>query len=114
MELVCAVTLAFVSLCSSTTGPPSAGSTLQIVRVSPSTDLLGRQIAVAPPTQGGSPWGDPRRLAFCAPGGIKRTLDGGQTWSLVPTDHVAVLAAGTEMPLAPRPPAAPVCQSVVF
>jgi hypothetical protein len=92
----------------------TAGARLQVLRVSPSTDLLGRQISVAPGTVRGTPWGDPRRLAFCGPDGIQRTLDGGQSWSRVPTDGVAALAAGTAMPLAPRLGQAPVCQSVVL
>ena len=116
IEPVCAAVLVLLSLCASPSQPdPSRASAReQILGVSPSTDLLGRQVVVAPAAANGSPWGDPSRLAYCSPDGIQRTLDGGQTWSPVPTDGVAALAATTDMPLAPRLGAAPACQSVVL
>src|SRR4051794_14565730 len=103
MEPICTALLVLLSLCAPSTQPDhsAAGARLQVLRVTHSTDLLGRQVAVAPALGPGSPWGDPDRLAVCGPDGIRRTLDGGQTWSTVPTDGVAALAAGTEMPLAP-------------
>jgi hypothetical protein len=124
MEPLCTVMLVVLSLCSPPAAPPGTYPQVHVTRVSPSSDLLGRQMAVAPVTMPGStssdsaspgsPWGDPHRLAFCGKDAIQRTLDGGMTWSRVPTDGVVALAAGTEMPLASRSGASPACQSIVL
>ncbi|MCL4368920.1 MAG: glycoside hydrolase [Actinobacteria bacterium] len=39
---------------------------------------------------------DPKRLAFCAPGAIDVSTDGGTTWATVPTAGVASVAATTD------------------
>ena len=114
MELACTAALVLLSLCTPAVQSARSAAGLQVVRVNRSTDLLGRQVAVAPAVRGGSQWGDPRRLAFCGPDGIVRSLDGGQSWSPVPTDGVVALAAGTALPLASRLGAAPACQSVLL
>src|SRR5207248_11678648 len=116
MDSLCAAMLVVLSLCTPASGSGSSGAAVSspIIRVSQSSDLLGRQLTVAPATSPGLPWGDPRRLAFCGPDGIQRSLDGGRSWSRVPTDGVAALAAATEMPLAPRLGQAPSCQFVVL
>src|SRR5690349_7979544 len=108
---VCAAMLLVLTLCgpASGTGQVTPNAVTQIMRVSLSGDLLGRQMVVAPAA---IPFSDPRRMALCGPDGIQRTLDGGQTWSRVPTDGVAALAADTPMPLSPRSGATPPCQSV--
>src|SRR4051794_16606532 len=82
--------------------------------VSTSNDLLGRQIVIAPADPISLAWGNPRRLAYCANGGIQRSTDSGQTWTAVPTDAVVGLAASTRYPLAAGRGAAPACQSVVL
>ena len=82
--------------------------------VTSSNDLLGRQIAIAPADPLTLAWGNPRRLAYCASGGIQRTVDGGLSWSAVPTDAVVGLAASTPYPLATRAGATPTCQSVTL
>ncbi len=59
---------------------------------------------------------DPRRLAYCAPGAIYRSLDGGASWSAIPTSGVAPAAAATGYPL-PRAgsgQAAPACRFAVL
>jgi hypothetical protein len=117
MESLCAAMLLVLSLCGPARAAPDAGgpvAALPVVRFSPSTDLLGRQLAVAPSTRANQPWGDPGRLAYCAPDGIRRSVDGGQTWTSVPTDGVTALAQGTDMPLAVPVGSAPVCRSVVL
>jgi hypothetical protein len=114
MQAVCTAVLLTFALCTALTVLGASAAPLTIVRVSQSNDLLGRQMTVAPASAPDQPWGDPQRLAFCGPDGIQRSLDGGQSWSRVPTDGVTALAAGTDMPLAPRPGRAPDCQSVVL
>jgi hypothetical protein len=114
MEAVCTAVVLTLALCAGLTAPMASAAPLTIVRVSLTNDLLGRQMTAAPATVAGQPWGDPWRLAYCGRDGIQRSQDGGQSWSLVPTDGVAALAAGTDMPLAPRPGQAPDCQSVVL
>jgi hypothetical protein len=116
MDSLCTAALLVLALCGPATAPHSFGpaTASTIVRVSPSTDLLGRQIAAAPSEAPDRPWGNPDRLAYCASAGIQASRDGGQSWSRVPTDGVAALAAGTELPLALRPGQAPSCQSVVL
>lgn len=84
------------------------------VLVTTSNDLLGQQIAIAPSDPLSLAWGNPRRLAYCASGGIQRTTDGGQTWTRVPTDAVTSLAASTPYPIASLRGAAPACQSVTL
>lgn len=37
----------------------------------------------------------PQHLAYCVPGGVRRSLDGGVTWTLVPTMSAADALAGT-------------------
>ena len=51
MELVCTVSLVMLAACAPATTPRQspAGAQMQILRVSPSADLLGRQVAVAHP-----------------------------------------------------------------
>ncbi|MGE3273334.1 MAG: WD40/YVTN/BNR-like repeat-containing protein, partial [Chloroflexota bacterium] len=126
-------------------GSPTSADRVAVTRVSLSTALLGRRVAVAsaatpvaapepivqeqgsqqpetaasPQPQaisepGSLPWGDPRRLAVCTRDGILRSVDGGQTWTAVPTDGVATLAAGSAMPLAPLVGDPPGCQSVTL
>jgi len=80
----------------------------------PSSDLLGQQIAIAPSRLAAQPGGDPRWLAYCGSNDIQRSLDGGLSWSGVPIDAVAGLAAGTAYPLAPRGDGSPACQSVAL
>jgi hypothetical protein len=58
---------------------------------------------------------DPRRLAYCAPGGIQLSLDSGTTWSKISTADVATIAGETGYPLFSQgggePPA---CQSLTL
>jgi hypothetical protein len=82
--------------------------------VTSSNDLLGHQIAIAPADPPTLAWGNPNRLAYCAPGGIMRTLDGGQTWSRVPSNAVPDLAASTPYPLASLRGTMPMCESVTL
>lgn len=70
-----------------------------------SADLRGRLVVAAP--------GDPNRLGFCAEDGIRLSADGGHSWSVVPTDGVAGLAAGSAYPLAPRL-GRPVCDALAL
>jgi BNR/Asp-box repeat len=44
---------------------------------------------------------NPRRIAYCVPGGIRLSSDGGVTWSVVSTRPVARVAATTSYPLPP-------------
>ena len=80
----------------------------------PGSDLLGQQIAIAPSRLAAQPGVDPRRLAYCGTDGIQRSLDGGLSWSQVPIDAVAGLAANTAYPLAPHGDGSPVCQAVAL
>jgi len=59
---------------------------------------------------------DPLRLAYCAPGAIYRSLDGGASWSAIPTTSVAGAAAATGYPLpsAGSGQAAPACRFAVL
>ena len=101
---------------------PDSNPSVMFTRVSPSTSILGRQIAVGPASQSAppdsapasGPWGNPSRLAYCGTGGIKSSTDGGQSWRDVPTGGVEQLAAGTDWPLAPTLDGAQACQSVTL
>jgi len=59
--------------------------------------------------------GNPNRIAYCVPGGIQVTADGGKTWDLVPTAGAGRLAAETSLPLeVPDSDAGPACVSVAL
>lgn len=84
-----------------TTPPPPLAQAPFRVTAAPSWASLGAlhplwiQPSAEPsrPAVSGDP-SDPRRLAYCAKNGIRVSSDGGATWSTVPTDAVAALAAG--------------------
>lgn len=59
---------------------------------------------------------DPRRLAYCAPAAIYRSLDGGASWSAIPTTGVAGAAAATgySLPRIGSEQAAPPCRFAVL
>ncbi len=44
---------------------------------------------------------NPRRLAYCAEGGIRLSSDGGTTWSTVPLEDVSRASAATNYPILP-------------
>jgi hypothetical protein len=64
-----------------------------------SADLNNRVVAADP--------GDPARLAYCAPGEVQVSADGGDTWSAVPAAGVADLAASLGYPIFPLDPSVP-------
>jgi hypothetical protein len=46
--------------------------------------------------------GNPHRFAYCAPGGIQLTSDGGQSWTSISTQGAVVASAATQYPLSTR------------
>ncbi|GEM_PF-579087 len=63
---------------------------------------------------------DPRRLAYCAPGGIRLTTDGGAIWATVSTTTARLASVATTYPIVPpffptaASPLPPGCQSVTL
>jgi hypothetical protein len=58
---------------------------------------------------------DPQRLAYCAPGTIQLSTDGGASWSSISTTEVVTLAAATSYPLFnSAAPSMPACDAVTF
>jgi hypothetical protein len=57
---------------------------------------------------------DSRRLAYCAPGGIQLSTDGGETWSSISTADVAKVAATTSYPLFAASEGPASCHSVTL
>jgi len=57
MEALCTAMLMMLAACAPASAPrqSSTSAQMQVMRVSLSTDLLGRQVAVAPTVRGGSP-----------------------------------------------------------
>jgi hypothetical protein len=58
---------------------------------------------------------NPRRLAYCVPGAIRLSTDGGASWSAIPTDGVRPLMDRTDYQLLRQSrPRSPQCDSVVL
>jgi hypothetical protein len=75
--------------------------------VQTSADLINRTVAVDPL--------DAQRLAYCAPGEIRLSLDGGQTWISIPTAPVGAAAEASGYPVFQQEPTSPpTCLSVTL
>jgi hypothetical protein len=75
----------------------------QPVTVQPSADLSNRVVSVDQ--------GDPQRLAYCAPGEIRVSADGGASWAAFPTEGAESLAETLGYTLSIGQPAPPNCYS---
>ncbi|MGI8550057.1 MAG: hypothetical protein ACR2PL_04535 [Dehalococcoidia bacterium] len=53
------------------------------------------------------------RIAYCAPGGIQLSNDGGASWSLIATDQIVQLAAGSGFPLLYAEQTVPACTALL-
>jgi photosystem II stability/assembly factor-like uncharacterized protein len=79
----------------------------QPVWVEPSANLVGKSLTVVPSKAG--------VLAYCGPGEIGETQDGGRTWSKIPTTQVAAVAEAGGYPLmAQNTGGQPACDSVTL
>jgi len=73
--------------------------------IQPGADLINRVVAVDPL--------DSQRIAYCAPSEIRLSLDGGQTWTTIPTAVVGAAAEASGYPVFQQDPAPPpTCLSV--
>ena len=54
------------------------------------------------------------RAAYCQPGGIRTTADGGATWDTIETGPVGDIAATTDFPIASEVQALPACTAVLL
>ncbi len=57
---------------------------------------------------------NPGRLAYCVPGGIRLTSDGGRTWSTISTAGVRAVAARAGVSLQSPPTSGPTCSTVLL
>jgi hypothetical protein len=75
--------------------------------IQPSADVFGVGAFAVDPA-------DPRRLAYCAPGAVRLSSDGGATWANLPTDTVGSAAAETPFEFPAGLPAPPRCAAVAL
>lgn len=79
---------------------------LQPLERSRSTAIAGPSLTAA--------LGDPDRLAYCAPGAVQTSGDGGATWTALPVQAVVDAAAASPYPLLLTGDAPPTCTSLVL
>lgn len=91
--------------------PTSAGGNVQagnaLLWTSFGQDLFNSRLGQDP--------ADPQRIAYCAPGEIKISMDGGQTWDSVPTTSLAAALSGSQYEVGyPQDPTQPQCLEVLL
>jgi hypothetical protein len=57
---------------------------------------------------------NPNRIAYCAPGAIRLSEDGGQRWTSISTGSVAKLAEASAYPLMQNPGEPPTCRAITL